>query len=234
VTDEPFRDAGLDEPHFAQERRRMVEEDLQAQGIRDPRVLQAMRGVSRHRFVSGPLQHAAYTDRPLSIVGGQTISQPFIVALMTEAAAIHAGARCLEIGTGSGYQTAVLSELCGELYSIEYLPEVAQFGRQNLERTGYLARGIQLRVGDGYLGWPEAAPFDAILVTAAPERVPQPLLEQLAVGGKLVIPVGPHPGYQELELWTRLCPGTRAHAFSKRALLPVRFVPFLGEGEREN
>lgn len=210
-------------------RQRMVEEQLVKRGITDVRVLDAMRTVPRHRFVPKALELAAHEDGPLPIVGGQTISQPYIVAFMTEAARAPRAGRCLEIGTGSGYQAAVLAELCGETYSIEYLPEVAEFGRRNLEALGYLDRGVHLRVGDGYAGWPERAPFDAIVVTAAPERVPAPLLEQLAVGGRLVIPVGGQYS-QQMEVWTRLRPGSDSSAFSRERSFGVRFVPFLGPG----
>ena len=138
-----------------------------------------------------------------------------------------AGDRCLEIGTGRGYQAAVLAELCLETYSIEYLPEVATFGRRNLEALGYLERSVFLRVGDGYAGWPDRAPFDAIIVTAAPERVPPPLLEQLAMGGRLVIPVGSDL-HQTLEVWTRIAVGETLTSFSRREVFGVQFVPFLG------
>ena len=171
----------------------------------------------------------AYADRPLPIVGGQTISQPYIVALMTEAVRPSPTARCLEIGTGSGYQAAVLAELCSAVYSIEYLPEVARFGEQNLRRAGYGPRRVRLRTGDGYVGWPEAAPFDAIIVTAAPRKVPPPLLEQLARGGRLVIPVGAQDEIQTLDLYDRVGEGTSATAFRRTSLTAVRFVPFLGD-----
>jgi protein-L-isoaspartate(D-aspartate) O-methyltransferase len=206
----------------------MVEEQLVGRDVTDPSVLAAMGRVPRHLFVAAAQRDRAYGDHPLPIVGGQTISQPYIVAFMTQAAKIDRQDRCLEIGTGSGYQAAVLSELCKETYSIEYLPEVAEFGRQNLLAVGALERGVRLRVGDGYAGWPEAAPFDVILVTAAPEHVPAPLLQQLAVGGRLVIPVGPEFGVQQLELHTRVRPGQEPSAFTRRAHFPVRFVPFLG------
>jgi protein-L-isoaspartate(D-aspartate) O-methyltransferase len=209
------------------ERERMVQEQLIARGIQDRRVLAALRSVPRHRFVPFAVRSGAYLDGPLPIPGDQTISQPYLVAFMTELAQIRAGARCLEIGTGSGYQAAILAELCGETYSIEYLPEVAAFGRSNLEALGYLERGVFLRVGDGYGGWPDKAPFDVILVTAAPEHVPQPLLDQLAVGGRLVIPVG-STWEQMLEVWTRLAPGAGHRSFARQRLAGVRFVPFLG------
>jgi len=212
------------------DRHHMVEETLFGRDIEDPRVLAAMRRVPRHAFVPERYRDMAYSDRPLPIVGGQTISQPYIVAFMSQAAELEPGDRCLEIGTGSGYQAAVLAELCGKVYSIEYLPEVAEFGRKNLQDTGYLDGRVHLRVGDGYRGWPEQAPFDAILVTAAPQQVPKPLLEQLAPRGRLVIPVGPKHGAQELELWRRVKPGTDETAFERKRLFGVRFVPFLGPG----
>lgn len=210
------------------ERREQMVKQIERDGVKDERVLTALRRTPRHRFVAPAMRHLAYEDRPLPIVEGQTISQPFIVAFMTETADIQPGERCLEIGTGSGYQAAVLAEMCRETYSIEYLEDVAAFGRANLESLGYLQRGVTLRVGDGYAGWPERAPFDAILVTAAPERVPQPLLDQLAVGGRLVIPVGPERGAQRLERWTRVKAGGGPDAFSRETLLAVQFVPFLG------
>jgi protein-L-isoaspartate(D-aspartate) O-methyltransferase len=199
-------------------------------GITNPRVLNAMRRVPRHRFVPEAVRDAAYENRPLPIGNGQTISQPYIVAAMTQAAAPEAQHKCLEIGTGSGYQAAVLAELCAKVYSIEYLVDVAAFGRDNLRAAGYSEARVALRVGDGYRGWPEAAPFDVILVTAAPEHVPKPLLEQLAMNGKLVIPVGPESGVQELERWTRTGQGSADAAFRRETLMGVRFVPFLGEG----
>lgn len=209
------------------EREQMVKEQVMARGIDDPRVLAALRQVPRHCFVPGDCAKLAYTDGPLGIPGEQTISQPYIVASMSQAARLQPRDRVLEIGTGSGYQTAVLAELCRETYSVEFLPEVAAFGRRHLEALGYLEHGVELRVGDGYEGWPEQAPFDAILVTAAPARVPRPLLDQLAVAGRLVIPVGTG-GDQSLELWTREKPGDGEDAFSRATLFGVRFVPFLG------
>ena len=202
---------------------------LTKEGIHDPAVLKAMRTVPRHAFVLPMWRSMAYADRPLPIVGGQTISQPYIVAFMTEAVRPTPRSICLEIGTGSGYQAAVLAEICQHVYSIEYLPEVARFGEKNLRELGYGPDRVTLRVGDGYEGWAAVAPFDAIVVTAAPEHVPEPLLEQLAIGGKLVIPVGPSHDVQELERWTRLRAGKDAGAFGKETLLPVQFVPFAGQ-----
>jgi protein-L-isoaspartate(D-aspartate) O-methyltransferase len=214
-----------------EEREEMVRVQIEARGIEDERVLEALRTVPRHRFVPARIRHLAYSDGPLPIAGEQTISQPYIVAFMTEAARLAPGERCLEVGTGSGYQTAVLAELCGEVYSVEYLPEVASYGRNNLEQLGYLQRGVQLRVGDGHAGWPECAPFDVILVAAAPARVPRPLLHQLKQGGRLLIPVGVERE-QNLELWTRRGPGEDDDAFARELMFGVRFVPFLGpQGE---
>lgn len=201
---------------------------LSAEGISDPLVLRAMRTVPRHAFIFTWLRPMAYFDRALPIVGNQTISQPYIVAFMTETVKPTARSKCLEIGTGSGYQAAVLAEICSRIYSIEYLPEVARFGEHNLRQLGYGGDRVVLRVGDGYEGWPEEAPFDVIVVTAAPSQVPQPLLDQLAIGGRLVIPVGPMDDTQYLERWTRLRAGGAREAFQVERLLPVRFVPFAG------
>ncbi len=213
---------------MADARQHLVREQLRARDLTDARVLAAMNHVPRHEFVLPAYRTEAYGDYPLPIIGGQTISQPYIVAFMTQAANLEPTARCLEIGTGSGYQTAVLAELCQEVYSIEYLPDVAEFGRNNLQRTGYIDRGVRLRTGDGYLGWPEAAPFDAIIVTAAPERIPPALLTQLALGGKLVIPVGPSDGVQQLQVVTRTSSENDPAAFDQKVPFGVRFVPFLG------
>ncbi len=205
----------------------MVANTIASRDITDPRVLAAMRRVPRHAFVPDAVAGRAYADRPLPIGSGQTISQPFIVAFMTQAAKIKPGDRCLEIGTGSGYQAAVLAEVCKRTYSIEYLPKVARQGAKNLRALGYGAERVALRTGDGYQGWPEAAPFDAILVTAAPKTVPEPLLAQLKVGGHLVIPVGPRSAAQELLRITRT--GKGAEDLREERLMGVRFVPFLGE-----
>lgn len=213
------------------ERERLVKHALEGEGIDAPQVLQAMRKVPRHRFVPEASRGEAYANRPLPIGYGQTISQPYIVAAMTEAVLPKQTDSCLEIGTGSGYQAAVLAEVCERVFSIEYLPEVAAFGAANLRALGYVPPRVVLRVGDGFQGWPEAAPFQAIVVTAAPEEVPRPLLEQLAVGGRLVIPVGPREGVQQLERWVRLRAGSDEGAFRREILMGVRFVPFLGDAK---
>ncbi|HEY5924934.1 MAG TPA: protein-L-isoaspartate(D-aspartate) O-methyltransferase [Kofleriaceae bacterium] len=210
----------------AGERHRMVDQTIASRDITDPRVLGAMRKVHRHRLVPPELQPRAYEDNPLPIGFEQTISQPYVVAAMTEAAQLTAGEKVLEIGTGSGYQAAVLAELGGvEVYSIEIVEPLAQRTHKLLARMGY--DKIQLRIGDGYKGWPEAAPFDAIIVTAAPEKVPQPLIDQLAVGGRLVIPVG-KAGDQDLKVITRGKDGT-----TTESLFPVRFVPMTGEAQNK-
>ncbi|HEY7369501.1 MAG TPA: protein-L-isoaspartate(D-aspartate) O-methyltransferase [Thermoanaerobaculia bacterium] len=208
----------------AQLRARMVETQIAARGVRDPRVLDAMRTVPRHLFVGPELRAKAYEDHPLPIPGNQTISQPYIVALMTELLELSPNDRVLEIGTGSGYQSAVLSRLCREVYTIEIVPELARESRERLTQLGY--ENVEAREGDGYRGWPEKAPFDGIIVTAAPPRIPQPLLDQLAVGGRMVIPVGDY--LQELKVFTREADGR----ITQRDIIPVRFVPMTGEIEK--
>jgi protein-L-isoaspartate(D-aspartate) O-methyltransferase len=203
----------------AAERARMVDEQIAARGVRDPRVLAAMRRVPRHAFVPARWRAEAYADHPLPIGEGQTISQPYIVALMTELAAVAPGDRVLEVGTGSGYQAAVLAELGADVHSIEIVEPLARAARTNLDGTGY--GRVHTRHGDGYRGWPEAAPFAAIVVTAAPPEVPPALLAQLAPGGRLVIPVG--TADQELQVHERTPDGIRV-----RRVTPVRFVPMTG------
>jgi protein-L-isoaspartate(D-aspartate) O-methyltransferase len=205
---------------------------LRRDGIDDERVLSAMAKVPRHAFVPESERARAYVNEPLPIGYGQTISQPIVVAAMTAAGAPRPTERCLEIGTGSGYQAAVLAELCNKVYSIEYLKPLAKFAEHNLRRAGYDEARVELRTGDGYRGWPEAAPFDVVLVTAAPESVPRPLLDQLAPGGRLVIPVGPRRGAQELELYVRS--RQPDGGFTRTSLMPVRFVPFVGEAEQRH
>ena len=173
---------------FDAQRTRMVEDQLKARGITDPRVLAAFRKVPRHQFVPAELEQEAYADRPLPIGGGQTISQPYMVALMTSRLRLQGHERVLEIGTGSGYQTAILAELALEVFSVERLPELLASAKTRLEGLGYL--NVHLTPGNGSLGWPEHAPYDAIIVTAASPDIPPPLLEQLAEGGRMVLPIG--------------------------------------------
>ena len=198
----------------------MVDRQLRARGIADPRVLTAMQAVPRHRFVEADQQDAAYDDRPLSIGFGQTISQPYIVAFMTEALALSPADVVLEIGTGCGYQTAVLAEIAREVYTIEVVPELAERARTTLAALGY--GHVHVRRGDGYDGWPEHAPFAKIIVTAAPEALPPALVDQLAVGGTMVVPVGPPLGDQELRILRK----TDRGVVTERSL-PVRFVPMV-------
>jgi protein-L-isoaspartate(D-aspartate) O-methyltransferase len=205
----------------SQRRARMVETQIVARGVRDARVLAAMRDVPRHLFVDGAHQGEAYEDHPLPIAGNQTISQPYIVALMTELLDLQPGDRVLEIGTGSGYQSAVLSRLAREVYSIEIVPELARASSERLRQLGFT--NVTVKEGDGYRGWPEHAPFDGIVVTAAPPRIPEPLLDQLAPGGRMVIPVGDF--FQELKVFTKEKNGK----VTEKDILPVRFVPMTGE-----
>jgi protein-L-isoaspartate(D-aspartate) O-methyltransferase len=197
----------------------MVERQLAARGVKDKRVLAAMGKVPRHEFVPEGRRAEAYTDHPLPIGQGQTISQPYIVAFMTEAIGSRPGQRVLEVGTGSGYQAAVLAELVGEVYTVELLPELADAAKKRLARLGY--RNVHVKAGDGYLGWPDKGPFDAVVVTCGAKEVPRPLFEQLKPGGKLVIPVGKTEEVQTLRVITKGSDGKR----EVRDLLPVRFVP---------
>lgn len=211
-----------DEPE-ASARDRMVHETIESRGVRDSLVLAAMRAVPRHLFVPPDERPLAYADHPLPIGAGQTISQPYIVAVMTELLDLRPGEKALEIGTGSGYQAAVLAEITDQVYSIEIVESLAKSAAARLKELGY--HQVQVRAGDGYRGWPEAAPFDAIIVTAAPDHVPQPLVDQLAPGGRLVIPVGEL--FQELKVFHRDAGG----ALAERTVFPVRFVPMTGEAE---
>ena len=208
---------------FSRMRSDMVRTQIAARGVRDEHVLAAMRQVPRHLFVPRDLWAHAYDDRPLPIGEGQTISQPYIVGLMSELLKVGPGDRVLEIGTGSGYQAAVLAAMGCEVYSIEIREPLARTARERLTAAGY--PGVQVRVGDGYQGWPEAAPFAGIIVTAAPDRIPEPLLQQLRLGGKMAIPVGDF--YQTLKVLTRGEDG-----ISERSVIPVRFVPMTGEVEK--
>jgi protein-L-isoaspartate(D-aspartate) O-methyltransferase len=206
------------------ERAAMVRDQIEARGVRDARVLAAMRKVKRHLFVPAEGQASAYDDRPLSIGEGQTISQPYIVAFMTEALRLKPKARALEIGTGSGYQAAVLGELAREVYSIEIVKPLGERAAKLLARLGY--KNVKAKVGDGYQGWPDKAPFDAIILTAAPERLPAPLLAQLAMGGVLVAPVGPMHDQRLIRI-TRSAAG-----LAREELLGVRFVPMTGKTQK--
>jgi protein-L-isoaspartate(D-aspartate) O-methyltransferase len=208
---------------FEKKRRKMVESQIKSRGITDSLVLQALLKVERHLFVPTDFQSRAYDDRPLPIGHEQTISQPYIVAFMTGQLQLLGGEKVLEIGTGSGYQAAILAEIAGQVFSIEIVAELARESQQRLEQLGY--PNIFVRAGDGYQGWPEAAPFDAIIVTAAPDHIPQPLIDQLKIGGRLIIPVGELN--QELVFITKIS----ADKIKQQRVLPVRFVPMTGEAE---
>ena len=214
------REASVDTVAAARE---AMVRDIEAAGVRDAAVLAALRAVPRHELVPEAVRALAYEDHPLPIGHEQTISQPYIVALMSQLAGVKPGDRVLEVGTGSGYQAAVLAELGAEVYSIEIVEPLARRAAADLERLGYAGR-VHVRAGDGYRGWPEHAPFAAIIVTAAPPEVPQPLVDQLAVGGRLVVPVG--DAYQELRVIVRTEGGVR-----EEPSIPVRFVPMTGEAQ---
>jgi protein-L-isoaspartate(D-aspartate) O-methyltransferase len=220
------KDAVSPEEKYSSARAHMVREQLSApgRGLTNARVLAAMGRVPRHEFVPEKLRHEAYEDHPLPIGHEQTISQPFIVAFMTEALAPQPGERFLEIGTGSGYQAAVLADLGVEVFTIEIVEALARRAAADLQRLGYT--NVHVRAGDGYRGWPEHAPFDAVIVTCAPDRVPQPLIEQLRDGGRMIIPVGGGWG-QDLVVLRKA--GDR---LDQRAVLPVRFVPMTGGAGR--
>jgi protein-L-isoaspartate(D-aspartate) O-methyltransferase len=203
----------------------MVEQQIRARGISNPDVLEAIKSVPREMFVPQDLRHEAFADRPLPIGEGQTISQPYIVALMTEAVYRRSTDKVLEIGTGCGYQTAVLAELFEQVYSIEMVQSLQEKARQVLDRLRY--NNVTLKVGDGFQGWPEHEPFDAIILTAAPASVPKPLLDGLAEGGRLIAPVG--TGVQDLMLYTR-----RDGKLEEERMGAVRFVPMTGEAQSSN
>lgn len=195
--------------------------------IADEKVLAAMSKVPRHEFVPAEVRSLAYEDRPLPIGHRQTISQPYIVAFMTEKLEPEPGEKVLEVGTGSGYQAAVLSQLVKEVYSIEIVRELAEDAEQTLDRLDY--ENVHVKAGDGYKGWPEHAPFDAIIVTCAPTEIPQPLVEQLKEGGRMIIPVGPDGGVQELYLLEK-----KDGKILQKSVLPVRFVPMTGEARKDH
>jgi len=211
------------QPDYAAQRQKMIREQIIARGIVAPSVVKALQKVERHRFVPDEYRNFAYADRPLPIGEEQTISQPYIVALMTELLGLQKTYKVLEIGTGSGYQAAVLAEICDSVFTIEIIRQLGQRARELLNNLGY--KNIRCKIGDGYRGWPEHAPFDAIIVTCAPSEIPKPLEEQLAEGGRLVIPVG--AGYvQELVLITK-----HNGKLVQKSVTPVRFVLMLkGDG----
>ncbi|MEX2493198.1 MAG: protein-L-isoaspartate(D-aspartate) O-methyltransferase [Nitrospirales bacterium] len=202
------------------ERNRMVDTQIVREGITDPRVIDAMRRVPRHRFIPDAESDHAYGNFPLPIGYEQTISQPYIVAYMTEALKLDPGEKVLEIGTGSGYQAAVLAELVSKVFTLEIVEPLVARAKRTLAELGY--DNVIVRAGDGYQGWPDESPFDAIILTAAPNHIPQPLLEQLAIGGRLLLPVGDYP--QRLLLIRRTKEG-----YQETELLPVVFVPMTGE-----
>jgi len=209
------------EPNYTAARLAMVRTQLQRRGIADARLLQVMREVPRHAFVPLEWRHEAYSDRPLPIGEDQTISQPYMVAIMTQSLALQGHERVLEVGTGSGYQAAVLSRLAAYVYSVEYFPVLADRARAVLQHLGYT--NVEVIVGDGGLGLPACAPYDGIIVTAAAPRLPQSLLAQLTEGGRLVIPVG-HARTQDLLIITR-----HGNAYPQERSVPCRFVPLLGQ-----
>jgi protein-L-isoaspartate(D-aspartate) O-methyltransferase len=221
---EPGADSPLIDPNRETERNQMVDEYIITSGVKDPAVLAAMRLVPRHRFVPATYSTFAYLDRPLPIGHGQTISQPSLVAMMTEALTIKKRDKVLEVGTGSGYQAAILAELADKVLTVEIVEPLARQAERTLTELGY--NNIRVRVGDGYQGWPEEAPFNAIIVTAAPDHVPQPLLDQLAIGGRLILPVGRY--VQTLELYRRTAEG-----YEHKTLTFVRFVPLVRPGEEK-
>ncbi|HXT19195.1 MAG TPA: protein-L-isoaspartate(D-aspartate) O-methyltransferase [Thermoanaerobaculia bacterium] len=210
---------------WAAPRHEMVEQQIRDRGVRQADVLRAMESVPRHLFVPADSREQAYGDAPLPIGWGQTISQPYVVALMTELLELDRHDKVLEIGTGSGYHAAVLSKVAGEVYTIEIIDQLGKQAKSTLQQLGY--QNVHVRVGDGYKGWPEEAPFDAIILTAAPPKIPQPLLDQLKPGGRMVVPVGSF--VQDLLLLTKTPQG-----IVQRTVAPVRFVPMTGEVQKKN
>ncbi len=215
--------APSDEPALVRSREAMVAGQIVARGVRDSKTLAAMREVPRHLFAPPALRHEAYLDHPLPIGHGQTISQPYIVAFMTEALGLQGGETVLEVGVGSGYQSAILSRIAARVFGVEIVEPLAREAADRLKGLGYA--NVEIRVGDGYAGWPEQAPFDAILLAAAAPRVPEPFKQQLKDGGRLILPVGDY--VQELRIVTR-----RGDGYEERNVLGVRFVPMTGEVRR--
>lgn len=211
-------------PDYKKLREQMVENQIEARGIKDKKVFAALKKIERHKFVPSAYESFAYADGPLPIGEDQTISQPYIVALMTELLKLKGNENVLEIGTGSGYQAAVLAEIAGHVYTIEIIKNLAKKAKKLLKKLGY--KNITVKHGDGYKGWKKYAPFDGIIVTAAPENVPEPLKQQLKIGGKMVIPVGKY--YQQLMVITRTKEG-----FKQEIKIPVRFVPMTGEVQKK-
>ncbi|KKO21195.1 MAG: protein-L-isoaspartate O-methyltransferase [Candidatus Brocadia fulgida] len=211
----------MDEDAFTRQRKRMVEEQIACRGVKDTRVLEAMEFVPRHLFIPEETRFSSYYDQPVPVGFGQTISQPYIVAFMTELLQTQAGSVVLEVGTGSGYQAAVLARLVKQVYTIELVEELGKEARNRLKTLGY--NNVEVMIGDGYKGWPEHAPFDAIIVTAAAEHIPQPLIDQLKPGGRMVIPVGGVYAVQDLMLITK----DASSKVVKESVIPVRFVPLL-------
>jgi protein-L-isoaspartate(D-aspartate) O-methyltransferase len=221
-----FFQTGQEADTYARERKKMVAEQLAARDITDRRVLEAMGRVPRHLFVPVPYRDQAYADYPLPIGEGQTISQPYIVALMTQCLAPKGGEKILEIGTGSGYQAAVLAELKARVFSIDINPLLAEAAARTLRELGYV--DIQVKSGDGFFGWPEEAPFDGIIVTCASPRLPPLLVDELKEGGRLIIPLGGAQQFQVLTLVTKTADGIRT-----REISGVRFVPMTGEAQKK-
>ncbi|MFO8235885.1 MAG: protein-L-isoaspartate(D-aspartate) O-methyltransferase [Bacteroidales bacterium] len=210
---------------YHKEKQQMVREQIADRGIKDPKVIAAMKDVDRHVYVPENYRDMAYADRPLPIGNGQTISQPYMVALMTELLELEEGDKVLEIGTGSGYQAAVISHITSEVYTIEIIKELAEEAQKNLQKQGY--NNIKFKIGDGYKGWEEHAPFDAIIVTCAPSDIPEPLEEQLAEGGRMVIPIGGQ-FVQEMVLFEK-----QDSELKKQEISTVRFVPMLDESGKK-
>ena len=219
------KNSDISKKELKEKRRKMVEYQIKRRGVKDKRVLSAMLKVERHKFIPEHLWDEAYNDHPLPIGKSQTISQPYIVALMTELLDLKGNEKVLEIGTGSGYQAAILAELCKKVYTIEIIPSLAGSSEKTLKKYGYT--NIHVICGDGYLGYEKKAPYDGIIVTCAPPYVPKPLIQQLKEGGRMVIPVG--ESYQELKVLTK-----KGGKIIEKSIIPVRFVPMTGEEIKKN